>query len=104
MGREHSVYVNFLCPIAALAAVIEHQAGSTVLGVGLSLVAVIEMVLVCWVRVESVSLASTEARACVSTAAATTGLGLGLRLGLAGWLDWREWVSASTAGWREKTH
>lgn len=89
-----------LSPVAALAAVIVHQADGTVLDVGLSLVALIEVVFVGWVRVESIRLASAEARsstAAATTAAATTAATTaGQRL--LGWLDWREGVRTSTAG------
>ena len=91
--------MDCLSPVAALAAAIEHQTGSTVLDVGLSLVAIIELVLVAWVGVNSISLASTETRSATAAAAAaaatTAGLGLGLSVG---WGDWRQGVSTSTAG------
>ena len=96
--------MDCLSPVAALAAAIEHQTGSTVLDVGLSLVAIIELVLVAWVGVNSISLASTETRsataaaaAAAATAAATTTAGLGLGLSV-GWAHWGQGVSTSTAG------
>lgn len=70
------------------------------LGVGVSLLALIEAVLVGWVWVESISLASAEARS--STATTTARLGLGLGLNLLGGCDWRQGVSTSTAGCVEK--
>ena len=97
--------MDCLSPVAALAAVIEHQADGTVLDVGLSLVALVEVVFVGWVRVKSISLASAEARsstAAATTAAATTAAATtaattaGQRL--LGWLDWRQGVRTSTAG------
>lgn len=94
--------MNCLSPVAALAAVIEHQAGSTVLDVGASLVALIEVVLVGWVRVDSVRLASAEPRAAAAaaTAAAATAAAAatGLGLSLLGWCYWGQGVRTSTAG------
>lgn len=71
---------------AAFAAVIKHLAGSAVLDVGLSLVALVEFLLVGRVREESVLLASTEARSC------------GASTGLLAWCDCRWGVRLSFAG------
>lgn len=71
---------------AAFSAVIKHLAGSAVLNVGLSLVALVEFLLVGRVREESVQLASIEARSC----AASTGL--------LAWCDCRWGVRLSFAG------
>lgn len=94
--------MDCLSPIAALAAVIEHQADAAVLDVCISLVAIIEVALVGWVRVESVRLASTEAgsRAAAAAAATTTAAAAATRLRLSrlGWCDWRQGARTSTAG------
>ena len=100
-----------LRPVAALAAVIEHQADGTVLVVGLSLAALIEVVLVGWVWEESIGLSGTEASssaaaataaaattAAATAAAATTGLGLSV----CGWCDWRQGVRTRSTSWGEK--
>lgn len=49
-----------LGPVAARARSVKDQTGCTVLEVGLALAAVVELVLVCGVRVHPVGLASTE--------------------------------------------
>lgn len=87
-----------LSPVAALAAIIEHQADSTVLDVGFSLAALIEAVLVGWIREESVGLASAEARSCAATA--TAAAAATVRLGHSG-CDWRQGARTRSAGWGE---
>lgn len=89
--------MDCLSPVAALAAVIKHQAGSTMLDVGSSLVALIEFILAGWVRVDTIRLACAETRSCAAaaTAAATTAR-LGLSMG--GWCDWRQGVRTRSAG------
>ena len=90
--------MDHLSPGAALAAVIKHQADSTVLNIGYSLAAVIEVVLVYWVWVESISLSSAEAR---SGAAAATAAAPTARLGLSrlGRCDWRQGGIGRTASY-----
>lgn len=87
--------MDCLSPVAALAAVIEHQAGSTVFDVRISLVALIEVALVGWVRVEAIRLASAEARSCAAATAATAAA---TRLRRLGWCDWRRGARTSAAG------
>lgn len=83
--------LNLLGPVAALAADVEHEAGSTVLDVGFSLVALKEVVPVGRVGVDSVSLSSAESRTITATfAAATIGEG---HVGV----DWRQGIRTSTA-------
>lgn len=98
--------MDCLSPVATLAAVIEHQADSTVLVVGISLVALIEVVLVGWVRVETVRLASAEARSCATATAAaaatTAATTAGLGHSVLGWCHWSQGVNTGSAGWGEK--
>jgi hypothetical protein len=97
--------VFFLGPVAALAADVEHQTGSTVLVVGLALATIVEAVLIGGVRVHAVSLAGAEARSPTATATAaplTSGLwgvewllgryhwGNGARTGGTTWETWRK--------------
>lgn len=85
--------LDHLRPVAALAAVVEHEADGTMLDVGFSLVTLIEVVPVGWVSIDSISLSSTEARTCTAitaTAAAAT-----IRKGLIR-VDWRG-IRTSTA-------
>lgn len=100
--------MDCLCPVAALAAIIEHQAGSTVLGVGTSLAAIIEVVLVGWIGVDSISLASAEARSCAAAtaAAATAAATATTRPGnsVLGRCYWRQGVRTRSAGWGERLH
>lgn len=96
--------MNCLSPVAALAAGIEHQADSTVLGIGTSLATIIEAVLVGWIGVEPVSFASAEAGSCAAATAATAASTAASRLGNNSlcWCNWRQGDSARTAGWRER--
>lgn len=100
-NNKHELHHDHLGPVAALAACIKHQAGSTVLDVGVSLVAVIEVVLVGWVWVEAIGLSSAETRPCAATAtaAATTAAATTSRWGwsMLCWCDWRQGVGARTA-------
>lgn len=97
-----------LSPVAALAAGVEDQACSTVLVVGFSLAALIEVVLVGWVRVESVRLSSAKASAAAPAAAAAATArhnsgGMDRNSGGMDWnIGWMDWSQGLSAGWGEK--
>ena len=101
-----------LSPVTTTAAGVEHQAGSTVLIVGSSLAALVEVVLVGGVWEESIALAGAESRAsagaasagATSTAAASaaSGIRFGLRLGVGGGGDWGQGLCARAAAYLER--
>lgn len=97
--QEHPAHIN-LSPITARAASIEDQASSTVLQVGLALVAAVELVLVGGVGVQAVTLASTEAAASAwaAAAAAATAAATAARLGW-GSSDRGQGVGRGRAAW-----
>lgn len=96
-----------LGPVATRAGTVKDQTSSTVLKVGLAVVAVVKLVLVCWVGVHATGLSSTEtavhaagARVPTWGAASTGAASRAASSSRTHSCDWRKWSGRRGTGWK----